>query len=34
MEDNPSAIDENIETETLQMSNPNFSKEYEIYKNN
>jgi hypothetical protein len=35
IEDEPSAIDENIETETLgqfSRSNPNFSKNFETYK--
>lgn len=35
IEDNPSAIDENIETETIadfSRSNPNFSKNFETYK--
>jgi hypothetical protein len=34
-EDNPSAVDENIDTETLSdytTSNPNFSKNFETYK--
>jgi hypothetical protein len=37
IEDNPSAVDENIETETLSdysRSNPNFKKNFETYKNN
>jgi len=32
-DDGENAIDENIDTDVLQMSNPNFTKEYEVYKN-
>ena len=32
-DDGANAIDENINTDVLQMSNPNFTKEYEVYKN-
>ena len=32
-DDGANAVDENIDTDVLQMSNPNFTKEYEVYKN-
>ena len=32
-DDGANVIDENINTDVLQMSNPNFTKEYEVYKN-